>query len=115
MCFCSTSDIVLPFLHFSLVLICGFSDDSGEVFQNGVAVCQDFIQRWFFCQVGLIQVVLTSPLDNFVVDVCDVHNVKYLVPKVVLNDTTDNIEGQIGSRVTHVTGIVSEKYCPIKI
>mmetsp|Transcript_3278 Transcript_3278/g.7792 ORF Transcript_3278/g.7792 Transcript_3278/m.7792 type:complete len:324 (+) Transcript_3278:384-1355(+) len=53
------------------------------------------------------ELVLSGSQDNFVVNVGNVHLVKYVIMKVVLHDTTQNIEREVSSGMAHVIRIIN--------
>ena len=48
----------------------------------------------------------TCSVDDLVIDIGDVHTVKYVVVEVVRQHATQNVERDVGTGVTHVRCIV---------
>ena len=56
----------------------------------------------------LQQVVPLCSSNDFVIDVCDIHDIQDAVSKVVFQDASDYVKGDIVSRMPHVGAVV---YC----
>ena len=56
--------------------------------------------------VKLVQVILAGSLDDFVVNICDVHHEKHFVSEIIRHDSSKDIKGEVGPGVAHVRSII---------
>ena len=82
-------------MHGAFVHIDTFFDNSSKMRHHLVAVGQNSLESVIFGQIIFVQMILTRPFDDLVVNVGDVHDVENVVTEVVLKDpaitTSQNI------------------------
>ena len=59
--------------------------------------------------VKLVQVILAGSLDDFVVNICDVHHEKHFVSKIIRHDSSKDVKGEVGPSVAHMRGIIDRR------
>ena len=59
-----------------------------------------------FAHILLQQVVPPSSADDLIVNISDVHHVHHVIVEVAAQNSTQNVECDVGPGVTHVRGVV---------
>ena len=73
-------------MHGAFVDVDSFFKNSSKMQHHLVAVGQNSLQSRIFGQIIFVEMILSRPFDDLVVNVGDVHDVEDVVAKVVLKD-----------------------------